>query len=147
VGAEFFFGHGDKLHFGYQIPQGLVLGHKAARPGGSIFDEGALEVHMRPSCPTLVFPCEYLNFSASRSTLDLVGRSVILELEGADDKYLDEYATAGSEKNLAMIEIIRQRLQLTSLRYQHLDDLVRAGPGSVNLHRHWRRSHHWQSVY
>ena len=91
-----------------------------------LFDYGALEVHMRPSCPTLVFPCEYLNFSASRSTLDLVGRSVILELEGADDKYLDEYATAGSEKNLAMIEIIRQRLQLTSLRYQHLDDLVRA---------------------
>ena len=91
-----------------------------------LFDCGALEVHMRPSCPTLIFPCEYLNFSASRSTLDLVGRSVIQELEGVDDKYLDEYATAGSEKNLAMIEIIRQRLHLTSLRYQCLDDLVEA---------------------
>ncbi len=91
-----------------------------------LFDYGALEVHMRPSCPTLIFPCEYLNFSASRSILDLVGRSVIQELEGADDKYLDEYATAGSEKNLAMIEIIRQRLQLTSLRYQRLNDLVQA---------------------
>ena len=38
--------------------------------------------------------------------LDLVGRNVIQELEGTDDKYLDEYATAGSERNLAMIEII-----------------------------------------
>ena len=81
---------------------------------------------MRLACPTLIFPCEYLNFSTSRSTLDLVSRSVIQELEGVDDKYLDEYATAGSEKNLAMIEIIRQRLQLTSLRYQRLEDLVEA---------------------
>ena len=46
--------------------------------------------------------------------------------EGADDKYPDEYATAGSEKNLAMIEIIRRCLQLTSLRYQRLDDFVKA---------------------
>ena len=91
-----------------------------------LFDYGAREVHMRPSCPTLIFPCEYLNFSASRSTLDLIGRSVIQELEGVDDKYLDQYATAGSEKNLAMVEVIRRRLYLTSLRYQHLDDLVQA---------------------
>ncbi len=91
-----------------------------------LFDYGAREVHMRPSCPTLIFPCEYLNFSASRSTLDLVGRSVIQELEGTDDKFLDEYATAGSEKNPAMIDVTRQRLHLTSLRYQRLDDLVEA---------------------
>ncbi len=91
-----------------------------------LFDFGAREVHMRPACPTLIFPCEYLNFSASRSTLDLIGRSVIKELEGAEDKYLDQYATAGSEKNLAMVEIIRQRLQLTTLRYQRLEDLVAA---------------------
>ncbi|MBN2333319.1 MAG: amidophosphoribosyltransferase [Deltaproteobacteria bacterium] len=91
-----------------------------------LFDYGAREVHMRPSCPTLIFPCEYLNFSASRSTLDLVGRSVIKELEGAEDKHLDDYAAAGSEKNLAMIELIRQRLHLTSLKYQRLDDLVQA---------------------
>ena len=91
-----------------------------------LFDFGAREVHMRPACPTLIFPCEYLNFSASRSTLDLIGRSVIKELEGAEDKYLDQYAAAGSEKNLAMVEIIRQRLHLTSLCYQRLDDLVEA---------------------
>jgi len=55
-----------------------------------------------------------------------VGRNVIQKLEDTNDKYLDEYATAGAERNLAMIEIIRQRLHLTSLRYQRLDDLVQA---------------------
>jgi len=91
-----------------------------------LFDYGAKEVHMRPACPTLVFPCDYLNFSASRSTLDLVGRRVIQALEGTDDKDLELYSEAGSEKNLAMVDEIRKRLHLTSLLYQELDDLVAA---------------------
>lgn len=91
-----------------------------------LFDYGALEVHMRPACPTLIFPCEFLNFSTSRSRLDLAGRSVINEIEGREDKNLTEYFTFGSQKYLQMIERIRQRLRLTSLRYQKLEDLVRA---------------------
>lgn len=91
-----------------------------------LFDYGAREVHMRPACPTLIHPCEYLNFSTSRSTLDLAGRKIIQDLEGAEDRHLDQYARAGSEKNLAMIEEIRKRLRLTTLKYQRLDDLVAA---------------------
>jgi amidophosphoribosyltransferase len=81
---------------------------------------------MRPACPTLIYPCDFLNFSTSRSTLDLAGRKAIAELEGTDDKLLTEYATAGSEKNHAMVDNIRQRLKLTSLQYQKLEDLVAA---------------------
>ncbi|MBU4316669.1 MAG: amidophosphoribosyltransferase [Proteobacteria bacterium] len=91
-----------------------------------LFDAGAREVHMRPACPCLIHPCEFLNFSTSRSTLDLAGRKVIQELEGAEDKDLDLYARAGSEKNLAMIEKIRKSLRLTTLKYQRLEDLVTA---------------------
>ena len=91
-----------------------------------LFGHGAREIHMRPACPTLIFPCEFLNFSTSRSTLDLVGRKVIRELEGEEDKHLDQYARSGSEKNLAMIAAIGERLRLTSLKYQALDDLVAA---------------------
>jgi amidophosphoribosyltransferase len=91
-----------------------------------LFEHGAREVHMRPACPTLIFPCEFLNFSTSRSTLDLVGRKVIRELEGVEDMNLEEYASSGSSKNLAMIEAIADRLQLTSLKYQRLEDLVAA---------------------
>lgn len=81
---------------------------------------------MRPACPTLIYPCDFLNFSTSRSTLDLAGRKAIVELEGADDKLLSEYAKSGSEKNHAMVDKIRQRLKLTSLQYQKLEDLVEA---------------------
>lgn len=91
-----------------------------------LFDYGAIEAHMRPACPTLIYPCEFLNFSASRSTLDLAGRKVIRELEGREDINLEEYASAGSEKNLLMIDRIRQHLKLTTLSYQKLDDLVEA---------------------
>jgi len=91
-----------------------------------LYDYGAREVHMRPACPTLTYPCEFLNFSTSRATTDLAGRSAIAQLEDADDKFLEEYASDGSEKNLAMIDQIRQRLRLTTLKYQRLDDLVEA---------------------
>jgi len=91
-----------------------------------LYEYGAKEVHMRPACPTLTYPCEFLNFSTSRATTDLAGRAAIEQLEGADDKFLEDYATDGSEKNLAMIDHIRQRLRLTSLKYQRLEDLVEA---------------------
>jgi amidophosphoribosyltransferase len=91
-----------------------------------LYSYGAREVHMRPACPTLIHPCEFLNFSTSRSTLDLAGRKIIHELEGAEDKYLDQYAQAGSEKNCQMVEEIRRQLYLTTLKYQRLEDLVHA---------------------
>jgi amidophosphoribosyltransferase len=91
-----------------------------------LFDLGAAEVHMRPACPTLIYPCVFLNFSTSRSTLDLAGRKTIHDLEGGDDRHLEEYATAGTPPNLAMVEKIRRQLRLTSLKYQRLDDMVAA---------------------
>ena len=91
-----------------------------------LFDYGATEVHMRVACPPLIYPCTFLNFSASRSTLDLAGRKAIQQLEGGDDKFLDEYTTTGSDKYQAMVNLIRRRLRLTSLQYQKMDDLIKA---------------------
>jgi amidophosphoribosyltransferase len=91
-----------------------------------LFDYGALEVHMRPACPTLIFPCEFLNFSTSRSTLDLAGRGVINEIEGSEDINMGDYLIPGSEKYAEMIARIEQRLRLTTLQYQKLEDLVEA---------------------
>ena len=91
-----------------------------------LFLYGAKEVHMRPACPPLVFGCKFLNFSRSKSVLDLAGRLAIKELEGSGDVCHEEYARPGSDKYCAMVESIRQRLALTSLRYQRLPDLVEA---------------------
>lgn len=91
-----------------------------------LYDYGAREVHMRTACPTLIYPCDFLNFSTSQSTLDLAGRKAIAEIEGSDENFSPEYARAGSKKNHAMIDKIREGLKLTSLHYQKLEDLVEA---------------------
>ena len=91
-----------------------------------LYDYGALDVHMRIACPALIYPCEFLNFSTSRSTSDLAGRKVIVKLENREDNSIDEYAIAGTEKNCEMIEKIRQQLKLTSLKYQKIEDLIAA---------------------
>ncbi len=86
----------------------------------------AKEIHIRPACPTLIFPCEFLNFSRSRSTLDLAGRQAIKEIEGVEDKYLDEYATPGTERYYVMVDKIREKVNVSTLQFQKLDDLVEA---------------------
>ncbi len=86
---------------------------------------GAKEVHMRPACPPLIHGCKFLNFSRSKSVLDLAGRRAIREI-GEGEEHLAEYADASSDRHGAMVERIRQRLGLTTLKYQRLDDLVAA---------------------
>lgn len=90
-----------------------------------VFDAGAREVHMRAACPSLVYGCKYLNFSRSRSILDLATRTAMKEL-GHDESSCSEFADAESDLYAEMVEHIRKRLKLTSLRYQRLDDLVGA---------------------
>jgi len=91
-----------------------------------LYDYGAVEVHMRPACPPLTHGCKFLNFSRSRSELDLAARTAIKEIEGDDSKDLEEYSRTGSEKYEAMVDQIRKRLKLTTLKYQRLEDLVKA---------------------
>ncbi|MBN1386771.1 amidophosphoribosyltransferase [Candidatus Woesearchaeota archaeon] len=105
----------------------IVRGTQLQQQVQAIYDCGAKEVHMRPASPPLVFGCPYLNFSRSRSEMDLAARRAIRELEGvaeATPEMLAEYTTSDSEKQLAMIDRIRERLGLTTLKYQKLNDLV-----------------------
>jgi amidophosphoribosyltransferase len=117
----------------------IVRGTQLKDNTQKLFDYGAKEVHMRPACPTLIYPCEFLNFSTSRSTLDLAGRKAIDGMEDNETDHLEEYASAGSAKNLEMIERIRKRLGLTSLAYQRLEDLV----GAVGLPKNRLCTHCW----
>lgn len=91
-----------------------------------LFQYGAREVHMRVACPPLVYPCEFLNFSRSRSSMDLATRTAIQELVGTHEKDLPEYACTDSQKHVDMVACIKKRLKLTTLQYQRLDDLVAA---------------------
>lgn len=104
----------------------IVRGTQLKDPIQRLYDIGALEVHMRPACPPLIYACKFLNFSQSKSEMDLAARKAIMELEGRHDKNLQEYCRIGSEQYSAMEERIRQSLRLTTLKYQRLEDLVEA---------------------
>lgn len=91
-----------------------------------LYDAGAVEIHMRPACPPLVYGCKFLNFSVSRSEMDLAARRAIREIEGEYIADLSPYTHEGTPQYAAMEERIRQRLKLTTLKYQRLEDLVAA---------------------
>lgn len=91
-----------------------------------LFEYGAKEVHIRISCPPLVYPCEYIGFTSSRSSMELITRRIIQDLEGDENKNLKAYATTGSPEYKRMVEEIRKRLGLTSLRFNTIETLVKA---------------------
>jgi amidophosphoribosyltransferase len=107
-----------------------------------LYDSGAVEVHMRPACPPLAYGCKYLNFSRSRSEMDLAARKAIAALEGLDAKNIGEYAESGSAKHEAMVAWIAQKLGLTTLRYQRLEDLV----GAIGLPKEKLCTYCWDGV-
>jgi amidophosphoribosyltransferase len=115
--------HGKRILF---CEDSIVRGTQLKDTIQRLFDCGAKEVHMRPACPPLVYTCPYLNFSRSRSELDLAARKAIFELQGQAVENLAEYADPDSDRHKAMVEQVRRRLGLTSLGYQRLEDLVAA---------------------
>jgi amidophosphoribosyltransferase len=58
--------------------------------------------------------------------MDLAARRAITELEGRDGVSLADYAGGCKEKQCAMVERIRNKLGLTSLSFQRIEDLVEA---------------------
>ncbi len=104
----------------------IVRGTQLRDNVSDLYHYGVKEVHMRISCPPLIYPCKYLNFTASKSELELITRRVIEELEGCHDKNLEAYATAGSPEYEHMVEEIRRRLKLTTLRFSTIKDIVNA---------------------
>jgi len=89
-----------------------------------LYDAGAKEVHARPACPPLIFPCQY-NLSTRRKK-ELVAQRAIRDLEGRDPDDIGDYLNPDSKKYAQMIEWIKEDIGLTSLRYQRLDDMVEA---------------------
>ncbi len=89
-----------------------------------LYDGGAKEVHMRIACPPLIYGCRYVGFTSSKSDMELLTRRIIEEIEGDPNAHLDEYATTGSERYNLLVEKIRQRFGLTSLKFNPIETLV-----------------------
>ena len=89
-----------------------------------LWDSGAKEVHIRPACPPLMFPCRF-NLS-TRGIEELAARRAIRAIEGKNIEDISEYLNPDSPKYKKMIEWIAKDLEVTSLRYQMVDDMIKA---------------------
>ncbi|MBR4495500.1 MAG: amidophosphoribosyltransferase [Acholeplasmatales bacterium] len=109
------------------LDDSIVRGTQMRETTEYLFQSGAKEVHIRSACPPLVYGCKYLNFSRSKSEMELITRRVIAKLEGdVTDEILKEYTDPDSEKYKNMVEAIRKELKFTSLAFNRLDDLKKA---------------------
>ncbi len=107
------------------IDDSIVRGTQLRETTEFLYKSGAKEVHIRPACPPIMFGCKYLNFSRSKSELDLITRRIILQREGENaDNMLADYADPTSQNYKEMLEEIRKELNFTSLRYHRLDDMI-----------------------
>jgi len=92
-----------------------------------LFRAGAREVHMRPACPPLLFGCPFLNFSRSRSEMDLIARRVIARMTGnPSGEPPPEALQPDSAFYEEMCRHIAGELELTSVRYQRMEDMATA---------------------
>lgn len=109
------------------IDDSIVRGTQLRETTEFLYNSGAKEVHVRPACPPLVYGCKYLNFSRSKSEMDLITRRIIVDREGENaNQMLHEYANPNSERYEAMVEEIRKQQNFTSLRFLSLPDLLDA---------------------
>ena len=104
----------------------IVRGTQLRNNVNILYGYGAKEVHMRISCPPLLYACPFINFSASKSIMELVTRRIIEEFEGDPNKNVQAYATFGTEQYERMVEKLRSRLHITSLKFCSVQDLVDA---------------------
>ena len=111
------------------IDDSIVRGTQLRDTTEFLYKSGAKEVHVRPACPPIVYGCKYLNFSRSKSVMDLITRRVICDLEGTEDvsdEVLADYTNPDHPKYKAMSDEICKRLKFTSLEFLRLDDLIEA---------------------
>ena len=103
------------------IVRGTQLGKQADR----LYKEGCREMHVRIACPPLLFPCKFINYSRSKNEYDLITRRYIRDCEG-EGADVSKYVDPNGEAYKGMVEYIRKKLNLTSLSFQTIDDLVAA---------------------
>ena len=108
------------------IDDSIVRGTQLRETTEFLYSSGAKEVHIRPACPPLLFGCPYLNFSRSKSEMDLITRRIIADREGdnVSEEVLADYANPDSANYKEMLEEIGRQLNFTTLHYHRLDDLT-----------------------
>ncbi len=109
------------------VDDSIVRGTQLRETVEFLYESGAKEVHMRSACPPIMYGCKFLNFSSSKSEMELLTRSTVQELEGDEgQKHLDEYADANTQRGQCMLKAICEKFGFASLGYQSLDGALEA---------------------
>ena len=115
---------GKKLLF---VDDSIVRGTQLRETVDFLYESGAKEVHMRSACPPIMYGCKYLNFSSSKSEMELLTRKTIQNLEGLEgQKHLEEYADCSTRRGKCMLKTICEEMGFDSLGYQSLEGLLEA---------------------
>lgn len=104
----------------------IVRGTQLRDHSKKFYELGAKEIHMRIACPPLIYGCPFINFTTSKTDMELITRRIIKDFEGDENAKLKEYATTGSEEYNRMVEEIAKRLNLSSLKFSKLETLIKA---------------------
>ena len=71
-----------------------------------------------------MYPCKFC--LSTRSIHELAARKAIKAIEGHDIEDVSEYVDNTTDKYMEMVQWIRRDLALTTLRFQTLDDMIKA---------------------
>ncbi|MBQ1524825.1 MAG: amidophosphoribosyltransferase [Firmicutes bacterium] len=109
------------------VDDSIVRGTQLRETVEFLYDNGAKSVHMRSACPPIMYACKFLNFSRSNSEMELLGRRIIVELEGEEGlKYIDEYSDGTTERGRKLRQAIADKFHFSSLEFQSLEGVIKA---------------------
>lgn len=91
-----------------------------------LYANGVKSIHVRISCPPLLYGCNYLNFSTSKTDNELITRRVIAELEGGEVRNIEAYRDESSKQYANLVETIRKTVGVDTLKFNSLDTVCKA---------------------
>ena len=89
-----------------------------------LWNAGAKEIHVRPACPALMFPCKFLY--STRQLDELFARRIIKQMHGKHVDDVKPYLDPDSREYKKMLALCEKDLNVTTLRYQRLEDMIGA---------------------
>ena len=109
------------------VDDSIVRGTQLRETVEFLYENGARSVHMRSACPPIMYGCKYLNFSRSRSPMELIARQVIYELEGDEGvKHIEEYSDGSTERGKNLRRVICEKFNFASLDFQSIKGIIEA---------------------
>lgn len=106
----------------------IVRGTQMKKNADVFFRNGAKEIHVRISCPPLIYKCPFLNFTTTRTDMELITRRYIHGLTQGDAGLqapdLCRFTDHTTPEYREMVENIRKEMNFTSLKFNNIEGLI-----------------------